>query len=195
MKSRCPWPGDDKLMLEYHDTEWGSPCHDDKLHFEYLILDTFQAGLSWQIILHKRENFRRAFSSFNPKAVAKYDKRKIKALMNDKGIIRNRLKIEAAVKNAQAFLKVQKEFGSFDKYIWQFTGGKTINNRWKALKDLRSTSKESDAMSKDLKKRGFAFVGSTVCHAYMQGAGMFNDHVVSCFRYPQLILSNNKRMF
>ena len=192
MKNRCSWPGNDELMIEYHDTEWGRPCHDDKLHFEYFILDTFQAGLSWRTILHKRENFRRAFNNFNPKAIAKYDKKKIKSLMNDPGIIRNRLKIEAAVKNAAAFLKVQKEFGSFDKYIWRFTGGKTINNRWKTLKDLRSTSKESDAMSKDLKKRGFAFVGSTVCHAYMQGAGMFNDHLISCFRYPQVRLQRRK---
>lgn len=185
-KNRCTWPGNDELMIEYHDTEWGSSCHDDRLHFEYLILDTFQAGLSWRTILHKRENFRQAFSNFNPKLIARYDKKKIKSLMNDPGIIRNKLKIEAAVKNAKAFLAVQKEFGSFDKYIWQFTNHKTVNNRWKTLKDLRSTSKESDAMSRDLKKHGFAFVGSTVCHAYMQGAGMFNDHLVGCFRYKEL---------
>lgn len=187
MKNRCSWPGDDELMLKYHDKEWGRPCHDDRLHFEYLILDTFQAGLSWRTILHKRENFRRAFSNFNPKAVAKYDKKKLGSLMKDKGIIRNRLKIEAAVKNAKAFLAVQKEFGSFDRYIWQFTGRKTIDNRWKNLKYLRSTSKESDAMSRDLKKRGFAFVGSTVCHAYMQGVGIFNDHLVSCFRHKEIL--------
>lgn len=171
-------------MIKYHDTEWGRPCRDDRLHFEYLILDTFQAGLSWRTILHKRENFRRAFSNFNPKAVAQYDKRKLKSLMKDKGIVRNRLKIEAAVKNAKAFLAVQKEFGSFDRYIWQFTP--TPMHRCGGS-PARSKSPESDAMSRDLKKRGFAFVGSTVCHAYMQGAGMFNDHLVSCFRHKEIL--------
>ena len=180
--SRCPWPGEDKLMCEYHDKEWGTPCHDDKIHFEYLILDTFQAGLSWRTILHKRENFRKAFSNFNPKIIARYDKKKIKFLMNNSGIIRNRLKIKGAVKNAKAFLQIQKEFNSFDKYIWQFTSYKTINNKQKTLSGLRSKSKESDAMSKDMKKRGFFFVGSTICYAYMQGAGLVNDHLVSCFR-------------
>lgn len=184
--SRCPWPGDDKLMIEYHDKEWGRPCHNDRLHFEYLILDTFQAGLSWRTILHKRENFRRAFSNFNPKIIAGYDGKKIKELMNDSGIVRNRLKIEGAVKNAKAFLNIQKEFGSFDKYIWQFTGHKTIDNKQKSLNGLRSKSKESDAMSRDLKKRGFTFAGSTICYAYMQGAGMINDHLVSCFRYQEV---------
>lgn len=182
----CPWPGHDKLMIEYHDREWGRPCHSDRLHFEYLVLDTFQAGLSWRTILHKRENFRKAFSDFNPKIIAEYDKEKIKSLMNNSGIIRNRLKIEGAVKNAKAFLKIQKEFGSFDKYIWQFTGHKTIDNKQKRLSNLRSKSKESDAMSRDLKKRGFTFVGSTICHAYMQGAGMINDHLVSCFRHKEV---------
>lgn len=186
MKKRCLWPGDDDLMIKYHDMEWGKPCHDDRLHFEYLILDTFQAGLSWRTILHKRKNFRRAFSDLNPKLVARYDEKKIKSLMKDKGIIRNRLKIEAAIKNAEVFLAIQNEFGSFDEYIWRFTGHKTIHNGWRNLKSLRSRSAESDAMSRDLKKRGFAFVGSTVCHAYMQGAGMFNDHLVSCFRYKEL---------
>ena len=181
--TRCSWPGKDDLMIKYHDTEWGSPCHDDKLHFEYLILDTFQAGLSWQTILHKRENFRRAFNNFNPKIIARYDKNKVKSLMTDKGIIRNRLKIDSAVKNANAFLKIQKEFGSFDNYIWQFTGYKTIHSKHKTLSNIRSKSSESDAMSRDLKKRGFSFVGSTICYAYMQGAGLINDHLISCFRY------------
>ena len=186
MESRCPWPGNDRLMQEYHDKEWGRPCHKDKLHFEYLILDTFQAGLSWRTILHKRENFRRAFSNFNPRLIARYDKKKIGSLMKDSGIIRNRLKIEGAVKNAKAFLEIQKEFGSFDEYIWQFTGHKTIDNRQKKLSDLGSKSKESDAMSRDLKKRGFTFVGSTICYAYMQGAGLVNDHLVSCFRHKEV---------
>ena len=180
------WPGNDQLMIEYHDKEWGSPCHDDRVHFEYLILDTFQAGLSWRTILHKRENFRRAFSNFNPKTIAGYDSKRIKDLMKNTGIIRNQLKINGAVKNAKVFLELQKEFGSFDKYIWQFTGHKTIHNRWKTLKELRSKSKESDAMSRDLKKRGFTFVGSTICHAYMQGAGMVNDHLISCFRHKEI---------
>lgn len=181
--TRCPWPGNDELMIEYHDKEWGRPCHDDRLHFEYLILDTFQAGLSWRTILHKRENFRRAFSNFNPKIIAGYSSQKINSLMKDSGIVRNRLKIEGAVKNAAAFLKIQKEFGGFDKYIWQFTNYKTIDNKQKTLNGMRSKSKESDAMSRDLKKRGFTFVGSTICYAYMQGAGMVNDHLISCFRY------------
>lgn len=184
--NRCTWPGDDKLMLEYHDREWGSPCHDDKLHFEYLILDTFQAGLSWRTILHKRENFRKAFSNFNPKVIAGYDGKKIKSLLGDPGIIRNRLKIIGAVKNAEAFLKIQKEFGSFDKYIWQFTGYKIIDGKQKNTSAMRSKSKESNAMSRDLKKRGFTFVGSTICYAYMQGAGMVNDHLINCFRYQEL---------
>ena len=183
--NRCPWPGNDKLMIEYHDKKWGRPCHEDRLLFEYLILDTFQAGLSWRTILHKRENFHQAFSNFSPKIIARYSRQKINSLMKNPGIIRNRLKIEGAVKNAKAFLKIQKEFGSFDKYIWQFTGHKIINNKQKSLNGLRSKSKESEAMSRDLKKRGFSFVGSTICYAYMQGAGMVNDHLVSCFRHTR----------
>ncbi|MBI4117420.1 MAG: DNA-3-methyladenine glycosylase I [Parcubacteria group bacterium] len=181
--SRCSWPGDDELMIKYHDKEWGSPCHNDRIHFEYLILDSFQAGLSWRTILHKRENFRRAFGNFNPKVIAGYDAKKIRSLMKDPGIVRNRLKIESAVKNAKAFLKIQKEFGSFNKYIWRFTDGKTIDGKQKTNSGLRSKSKESDAMSRDLKKRGFVFVGSTICYAYMQGAGMVNDHLIKCFRH------------
>ncbi|MEK7659173.1 MAG: DNA-3-methyladenine glycosylase I [Patescibacteria group bacterium] len=191
--SRCPWPGNDKLMVEYHDTEWGKPCHNDRLHFEYLILDTFQAGLSWRTILHKRENFRKAFSNFNPKIIAGYDGKKIKSLMNNPGIIKNRLKIEGAVKNARAFLKIQKEFGSFDKYIWQFAGHRIIDNKQKSLNRLRSKSKESDAMSRDLKKRGFTFAGSIICYAYMQAAGMINGHLVSCFRHKKYGYDEERR--
>lgn len=184
MKKQTCWPlGGDKLMNEYHDQEWGKPTHIDSLHFEYLVLDTFQAGLSWRTILYKRENFRKAFSNFNPRLIAKYNQRKIKSFLNDAGIIRNRLKIFGTVKNAKAFLKIQKEFGTFDKYIWQFTGHKTIINRWQNLKELPAKTKESDAMSRDMKRRGFTFVGSTICYAYMQGAGMVNDHLVGCFRH------------
>lgn len=172
-------------MIEYHDKEWGNPCHDDKFHFEYLILDTFQAGLSWRTILYKRENFRRAFSNFNPKAIAEYDKAKIRSLMKDKGLIRNQLKILGAIKNAQAFLKIKKEFGSFDKYIWQFTNYKTINNGYKNSSHIRSKSKESEMMSRDMKRRGFVFVGPTTCYAYMQGAGIVNDHLITCFKYKK----------
>ncbi|MBX4211569.1 MAG: DNA-3-methyladenine glycosylase I [Candidatus Yanofskybacteria bacterium] len=184
--SRCPWPSDDALMIMYHDKEWGKPVRDDKKLFEAILLDTFQAGLSWRTILHKRENFRKAFSNFDYKKVAQYGKRDIARLMNDVGIIRNKLKVTGSVVNAQRFIEVQKEFGSFAKYIWQFTGGKTIKNKNQKLSHMRATSKESDAMSKDLKKRGFKFVGSTICYAFMQGVGMVNDHLVSCFRYKEV---------
>ncbi len=180
---RCPWPSDDQLMIDYHDQEWGNQVHDDRKHFEFLILDAFQAGLSWRTILHKRENFRKAFSNFNPQAIAKFKNQKLQALMKNEGIIRNRLKIWGSVKNAKAFLEVQKEFGSFDKYIWRFTNYKTLQNRWKSFKQVPAKTKESDAMSIDLKKRGFTFVGSTICYAYMQAAGMVNDHLTDCFRY------------
>jgi len=182
----CEWPKDDKLMIEYHDHEWGLPVHDDKLFFEYLLLDTFQAGLSWRTVLHKRKNFRKAFSNFNYKLISKYDKKKISSLIKDTGIIRNRLKINGTVKNAQAFIKIQKEYGSFDNYIWKFVDGKTKKNKYKSLKDLPATSKESDSMSKDLKTRGFTFVGSTICYAFMQASGLINDHVITCFRYNKL---------
>jgi len=190
---RCAWPSDDMLMMKYHDEEWGMPVREDRLHFEFMILDAFQAGLSWRTILHKRENFRKAFDFFHPEIIALYKLGKIESLMKDAGIIRNKLKIESTVRNAKAFLEVQKEFGSFDKYIWQFTGGKTLHNTWESLKDLPAKTKESDAMSKDLKKRGFNFVGSTICYAYMQAAGMVNDHMVDCFRYAQVktTLKNN----
>jgi DNA-3-methyladenine glycosylase I len=182
MKNRCAWPGSDELMIAYHDHEWGVPVHDDKKHFEFLILDAFQAGLSWKTILHRREGFRKAFADFDVQKVARFTEKKLGKLMQDESIIRNRLKIYGSVKNAKAFIQIQKEFGSFDKYIWQFTGYKTIDNKVKSLKDIKATSKESDAMSKDLKKRGFTFVGSTICYAYMQAAGMVNDHTLDCFR-------------
>ena len=184
-KQRCSW-AKKPLDIEYHDKEWGVPVHDDKKIFEFMILDAFQAGLSWSTILKKRENFRKAFNNFNYKKIAKYDQGKIDELLQDEGIIRNKLKINATIKNAKAFIKVQEEFGSFDKYIWSFTGGKTIINSWKELKEIPATSKESDAMSKDLKKRGFTFVGSTICYAFMQAAGMINDHEISCFRYKDI---------
>ena len=189
MKNRCEWPGKedkDRLMIEYHDKEWGIPAHDDKRLFEYLILDIFQAGLSWRTILHKRENFREAFHDFNPVKIAKYDEKDVKRLMNDVGIIRNRLKILSAITNAKKFLEMQKQFGSFDKYIWQFTNHKTINNKINHLKEMGATLKESDAMSKDMKEKGFKFVGSTICYAFMQGAGMVNDHIIKCFRHKEV---------
>ena len=169
-------------MVRYHDEEWGRPVHDDRKHFEYLVLDAFQAGLSWRTVLYKRENFRKAFDNFDPKKIVRYDARKIKSLLKDAGIIRNRLKILGTVKNAKAFLQAQKEFGSFDKYIWQFTNRRTIRNRWKSLKELPAKTRESDAMSVELKKRGFTFVGSTICYAYMQAAGLVNDHLAHCVR-------------
>lgn len=188
-KKRCAWPGKEEkesLMIKYHDEEWGVPVHDDRLHFEYLILDGFQAGLSWKTILNKRENFRKALQNFNPEKISKFTEKDVERLMKDSGIIRNRLKIKGAVKNAIAFLKLQKEFGSFDKYIWQFTNHKTKHNQFRDLKELPARTEESEEMSKDLKKRGFTFVGPTICYAYMQGAGMVNDHVVGCFRYGEL---------
>lgn len=186
---RCEWPGkeeDNQLMIRYHDEVWGVPVHNDRKLFEYLLLDSFQAGLSWRTILHKQKNFRKAFDNFDYKKIAKYDNRKVKSLLKDAGIVRNRLKVQAAIKNAKAFMAVQKEFGSFDKYIWQFVGGKTKKNKWKTLKQIPATSKESDAMSMDLKKRSFTFVGSTICYAFMQGSGIVNDHLVTCFKYNKL---------
>jgi len=180
---KCTWPGEDELMIKYHDTEWGVPLHDDKKLFEFLILDAFQAGLSWRTILHKRQNFKKAFDNFDYKKIAKYDQKKLSSLMKDVGIIRNKLKIESAKINAQKFLEVQKEFKGFDKYIWQFVKGKPIQNKIKSIKDIPVKTKEAEAMSKDLKKRGFKFVGPTICYAFMQAAGMVNDHEVKCFRY------------
>jgi DNA-3-methyladenine glycosylase I len=178
--SRCPWPGNDPLMIEYHDREWGRPCHDDKILFEFLILESFQAGLSWRTILHKRENFRKAFAGFDAKKISKFDKRKFDSLMKDAGIIRNNLKIKAAINNARCFLAIQKEFGSFDKYVWSFTKGKTIVNKRRTLKDLPAKTTISDAMSEDMGKRGFKFRGSTICYAFMQAVGIVDDHIIGC---------------
>ncbi len=185
-KQSCSWPANNPLMIEYHDKEWGVPLHNDRKLFEYMLLDAFQAGLSWNTIINKRENFHKAFDNFDPVKISKYTDNKIQKLLSDAGIIRNRLKIYSAVTNAKMFLSVQKEFGSFDKYIWQFTGGKTIHNNRKTLKDLPAKTIESDAMSKDLIQRGFKFVGSTICYAFMQAAGMVNDHVVTCGRYKEI---------
>jgi DNA-3-methyladenine glycosylase I len=182
-KTRCPWCLSSPLMIAYHDEEWGIPVHDDKLHFEYIVLDSFQAGLSWSTILNKRENFRKAFDGFNAIKISRYSEKKVEKLLKDEGVIRNRLKILATISNAKAFLSVQKEFGTFDKYIWQFTKGKVINNKYKTHKKIKASTKESDAMSKDLYARGFKFVGTTICYAYMQAAGMVNDHLVSCHRH------------
>ena len=182
--TRCAWVGNgNPLMVDYHDREWGVPLHDDRQHFEFLVLEAAQAGLSWAIVLNKREGYRRAFSEFDPQKVARYTTKKIDKLVVDPGIVRNRLKIAAAVKNARLFLTVQEQFGSFDAYAWQFVGGKPRKNRWKSAAQIPATSKESDAFSKDLKSRGFTFVGSTVIYAHMQAVGMVNDHLVGCFRY------------
>jgi len=186
MSNSCEWPGDMPLMIEYHDREWGVPLHDDRTHFEFMVLDGAQAGLSWRTILLKRENYRRAFNNFDVAMVAHYGPGDLERLMVDAGIVRNRLKINSAVTNAQQFLAVQREFGSFDGYIWQFVGGKPIRHQFSALSELPATSPESDAMSKDLLRRGFKFVGSTICYAYMQAAGMVNDHLVTCFRYCEV---------
>ncbi len=187
MPTRCEWvPANDPLYRKYHDEEWGLPLHDDHLLFEFLILEGAQAGLSWATILKKRDNFRQAFDNFDARKIAGYNENKIQELLLNEGIIRNRLKIQAAIQNAKAFLEVQKEFRSFDAYIWQFVGGKPIKNAWTFLKEIPTTTAESDAMSKDLKKRGFKFVGSTICYAFMQAVGMVNDHTVNCFRYSQL---------
>lgn len=183
----CTWPGNDELMRKYHDEEWGTPLHDDCKLFEFMLLDAFQAGLSWKTVLHKRDNFRRAFDNFDVERIALYDENKIQKLMQDVSIIRNQAKIRATVINAQAFLKIQAEFGSFDKYIWQFTAGKTLVNEFKVLSEIPAKSKESDAMSKDLLKRGFKFVGSTICYAFMQASGMVNDHIVTCYRHKYCI--------
>jgi DNA-3-methyladenine glycosylase I len=182
---RCAWANGER-MVRYHDEEWGVPAHDDRTLFEFLILEGAQAGLSWSTILNKRENYRKAFDGFNPQRVAKYDRRKIERLLRDPGIVRNKLKIAAAVTNAKAFLSLQKEFGSFDRYIWQFVGSQPRVNSPKSMKQVPARTPESDAMSKDLKKRGFKFVGSTICYAFMQAVGIVNDHVIDCFRYKTL---------
>jgi DNA-3-methyladenine glycosylase I len=183
--SRCTWPSAE-LDIKYHDKEWGVPVHDDRVLFEFLTLEGAQAGLSWSTVLRKRENYRKAFADFDPVLVAKFPKKKQERLMRDPGIIRNRLKIESTVSNARAFLDVQNDFGSFDKYIWQFVDGQPRQNAWTSLSKLPASTAESDAMSKDLKRRGFRFVGTTICYAFMQATGMVNDHLVTCFRYSQL---------
>lgn len=185
MKTRCAWCGSDPLYTKYHDEEWGVPVHDDRKLFEMLILEGAQAGLSWITILRKRENYRKAFNNFDAKKIVKYDSEKVNVLLQNEGIVRNRLKIAATIQNAKCFLAVQKEFGSFDKYIWKFVGGKPINNEWKFLKEIPAKTAESDTMSKDLKRRGFKFVGSTICYAFMQAVGMVNDHTTDCFRFKK----------
>ncbi|HAK59571.1 MAG TPA: DNA-3-methyladenine glycosylase I [Nitrospiraceae bacterium] len=186
MTTRCEWAGADPLYHAYHDTEWGVPIHDDRALFEFLILEGMQAGLSWLTILKKRENFRKAFDDFDATKIALYGAGKIQELLGDKGIIRNRLKIESTVKNAQAFLRVQKELGTFNDYLWQFVDNRPIQNAWKSLKQIPPTTTRSDALSKDLKQKGFSFVGSTICYAFMQAVGMVNDHIVDCFRYREV---------
>jgi len=183
-KPRCTWPSN-ALAIRYHDEEWGQPVHDDRVFFEFLILEGAQAGLSWDTILKKRDNYRRALDRFDYKKIARYDKRKVVELMANDGIVRNRLKIESTIDNARAFLEIQREFGSFDKYVWPFVGGKPIVNKWDGLKQLPVSTPESDALSKDLRKRGFRFVGTTICYAFMQATGLVNDHLTSCFLYPK----------
>lgn len=186
-KVRCPWPGVDPLYRKYHDEEWGVPLHDDLKLFEFLVLEGMQAGLSWSTVLRKRENFRRLFAGFDPERVALFDSRRIELLLQDPSIIRNRRKVEGAVTNARAFLKVSEEFGSFDEYIWRFVDGRPLINRWESLSQLPATSPESILLSKDLVARGFKFVGPTICYAHMQATGMVNDHLVSCYRYRELL--------
>ncbi|MCS6913309.1 MAG: DNA-3-methyladenine glycosylase I [Myxococcota bacterium] len=182
--TRCAWAeGVSEAYLAYHDREWGVPVHDDRVHFEFLVLEGAQAGLSWATVLHKREAYRRAFAGFDPEQVARFSDRNIEQLLQDRGIIRNRLKIEAAVTNARAFVRIQEEFGSFDRYVWGFVGGRPIVNRRRTMGDIPATSAESDALSKDLRRRGFKFVGSRIIYAHMQAVGMVNDHLTSCFRY------------
>lgn len=186
MAKRCTWTQDNPYNSHYHDTEWGVPVHDDRKFFEFLLLDAFQAGLSWLTILIKRDNFREAFDNFNYEKIAEYDENKIQNLLTNEGIIRNKLKIRSSVTNAQAFIKIIVEFGSFDKYIWQFVNYKPIINRFKSWEEVPAKTKESDEMSKALKKRGFKFAGSTICYAFMQAAGLVNDHEISCFRYKEI---------
>ncbi len=183
---RCEWANKSELEISYHDNEWGVPIHDDGSLFEFLVLEGAQAGLSWDIILRKREGYRRAFDHFNPKKISRYSESDVSRLLANPEIIRNRLKVNAIITNARAFLHVQREFGSFDRYIWQFVGGRPIQNSWKKMAEIPSSTPESEAMSGDLKKRGFKFVGTTICYAFMQAVGMVNDHVVSCFRYNEV---------
>ena len=192
MKNRCSWCGDDSLYIRYHDKEWGVPNHNDRKLFEFLILEGAQAGLSWITILRKREAYRKAFDNFNFNKVANYNERKIQSLLKDEGIVRNRLKIRSTVQNAKAFLRIRDEFGTFNKYIWQFVDGKPVRNGWKSLKQIPARTELSNKLSKDLKQRGFTFVGSTICYAHMQATGMVNDHTVDCFRYGEIQLPVGK---
>ena len=185
-KFRCPWCLGFEEYIQYHDNEWGVPVHDDRIHFEFLLLEGAQAGLSWSMILKKRENYRKAFAGFDPAKVARFSAAKVEKLLQDPGIVRNRLKVNAAVNNAKRFLEVQKEFGSFDKYIWNFVNGRPIVNKWKSIKEVPPTTKESELLSKDLIKRGFKFVGSTVIYSHMQACGLVNDHLVECWRYTRV---------
>ncbi len=186
MENRCPWPSGDDLMIAYHDTEWGVPVHDDRKLFEFIVLDAFQAGLSWKTVLHKREAFRTAFDDFDAGKIVKYDDKKVDELMQNSGIIRNKQKILATITNAQCFLDIQKEFGSFDAYLWQFMNNKPLVNKWDKLSQLPASSPESDMMSKALRKRGFSFIGTTICYAFMQAAGFVNDHLISCPRHQEV---------
>lgn len=195
MKNRCKWPGNDPLMIKYHDQEWGTPVHDDTKLFEFLILEGAQAGLSWKTVLYKRKNYHKAFDNFDTERISKYDEQKVEELMQDIGIIRNRLKIISIIQNAKMFLKVQQEFGSFDKYIWQFVNYKTLNNKIKTMFDIPTRTLEAEKMSKNLLKHGFKFVGSTICYAFMQAVGMVNDHETSCFRYEQINKTESKSGF
>jgi len=187
MKKRCEWCGTEPIYVDYHDNEWGVPVHDEQLLFEMIVLDGAQAGLSWITVLKKRDSYRQAFDNFDASKMADYDDNKIEELLKNPGIIRNRLKVKSAVKNAKVFLKIQDECGSFDKYIWQFVNHRPIQNKWKSMGEIPAKTAESDAMSKDLKKRGFSFVGSTICYAFMQAAGMVNDHAVYCYRYKEVL--------
>lgn len=189
LKKRCPW-GNDEVLIAYHDNEWGRPLHDDATLFEHLTLDCMQAGLSWTTILHKREAFRKAFDGFDPEKVSKYDSKKVEALLQNKGIVRNRMKIEAAVNNANRLLEVQKEHGSFDAFIWSFVGGKTIHHNYSSFKAMPSASPESERMSAALREKGFKFVGPTICYSFMQAVGMVNDHLVECYRHSELMKSD-----
>jgi len=184
-KTRCGWAGSDPLYVAYHDEEWGVPEHDERRLFEFLVLEGAQAGLSWLTILKKRESYRKAFAGFDPRRVARFDGRKVATLLADPDIVRNRMKIDAAIRNARAFLEVQREHGTFDAYLWRFVGGTPRRNAWRTLRDVPARTPEAEALSRDLKRRGFGFVGPTICYAFMQATGMVNDHVVSCFRYPQ----------
>ena len=186
MKTRCPWPGDDPLMLAYHDEEWGTPVRDDRVHFEFLVLESSQAGLSWRTILHKREGYRRAFAGFDPEKVAVFDEATIEELVHDSSIVRNRAKINAAVKNARAFLEVQRELGSFSAFFWSFVGGKPIVNAWTELRQVPAVTAEAAAASAAMRKRGFSFVGPTVVYSHMQACGLVNDHLASCFRHREV---------